>query len=86
MTGGKIFVLDPTPKNINSKYAEAVPLTEKDEEELKAILEQHVLHTESNLAKFLLYQFDASRYSVIRTKLKPEWLPEWDEDQVKQSR
>lgn len=82
MSGGKIFVLDPTLRNINDRYAQASPLTKADEEELKAILEEHVLHTESNLGKFLLCQFDATRFSVIRTKLKPEWLPEWDENRA----
>ncbi|MBS1729041.1 MAG: hypothetical protein JST51_20160 [Armatimonadetes bacterium] len=85
MSGGKIFVLDPTLSNVNSKYAQASALTPDDEIELKAILEEHVLHTESNLGKFLLCQFDATRFSVIRTKLKPDWLPEWDEELAKQN-
>lgn len=79
MSGGKIFILDANLKNINSKYASASRLTESEESELKAILDQHVLHTESNLGKFLLYQFDPSRFHVVRTKLKAEWLPEWNE-------
>lgn len=85
MSGGKIFALDATVKNINSKYAAAVPLSEDDVIELKAILEEHVLRTESNLGKFLLCQFDASRFSVIRTKLTPDWLPEWDLELAKQN-
>lgn len=80
MTGGKVFVLDLIPSTLNSKYAQAHALTKADEEELKAILEEHVLHTESNLGKFLLCQFDATRFSVVRTKLMPDWLPEWSDE------
>ena len=80
MSGGKVFILDPTTRNINDKYAVATNLTEAEEFELREILEQHILHTESNLGKFLLCPFDPSRFKVVKTKLIPEWLAEWDEE------
>ena len=80
MSGGKIYILDPTVRNINDKYAVATNLSKPEEEELRQILEQHVLHTESNLGKFLLCPFDPTRFKVVKTKLQPEWLPEWDEE------
>jgi glutamate synthase domain-containing protein 2/glutamate synthase domain-containing protein 3 len=79
MSGGKIFILEPNARNMNDKYAVASDLSHEEELELKHILEQHVLHTESNLGKFLLCPFDGSRFKVVKTKLVPEWLPEWDE-------
>ena len=83
MSGGKVYILDLIQSTLNSKYAQAAPLLKHEEEELRAILEQHVLHTESNLGKFLLSPFDPSRFSVVRTKLTPEWLPEWDAELAK---
>ena len=78
MSGGKVFILDHIARNINDKYAVASNLNEDETTELRAILEQHVLHTESNLGKFLLCPFDPTRFKVVKTKLKPEWLAEWD--------
>jgi glutamate synthase domain-containing protein 3 len=80
MSGGKIFILEPNARNLNDKYAVASDLTPEEELELKHILEQHILHTESNLGKFLLCPFDGSRFKVVKTKLVPEWLPEWDSE------
>ena len=78
MSGGKVFVLEHNSRNLNDKYAVATDLSPEEEAELRQILEQHVLHTDSNLGKFLLCPFDAARFKVVKTKLVPEWLAEWD--------
>jgi glutamate synthase domain-containing protein 2/glutamate synthase domain-containing protein 1/glutamate synthase domain-containing protein 3 len=82
MSGGKVYILEPNQRNMNDKYAEATELNSEEGTELKHILEQHVLHTESNLGKFLLCPFDPARFKVVKTKLKPEWLPEWNQEAV----
>lgn len=78
MTGGKVYLLDPIEENLNSDYVGLSELSESEEEELLAILEEHVLHTESTLGRFVRSHFDRSRFRVVKTLVKNEWLPEWD--------
>lgn len=80
MSGGQVFILDLQPDKLNSDYVLAHDLRGQEVDDLKAILEEHILHTGSTLARFLISHFDPTRFKVVRTKLVPEWLAEWDSE------
>ncbi len=70
MSGGIAYVYDPENKFVNGlcntetiEFEEILP---KDAEELKAIIEKHVLHTDSNRGKELLADWETSLSKFVR--------------------
>ncbi len=79
MSGGVVYVLDLNSESLNAEYVAAMDLSSEDVEAVKSLLKQHLEHTESQVAAELLKSFDPTRFRAIRTKLVPEFLPEWAE-------
>jgi glutamate synthase domain-containing protein 3 len=80
MSGGTVYLLDPTPESLNADYVGLNDPTDEDTQKIKELLVQHVEQTESAVAEKLLVNFDPSRFKVVKTNLVPEWLPEWSEE------
>jgi glutamate synthase domain-containing protein 3 len=72
MTGGVVYLLDPDPATINSKYVAALPLGGADEAVVRTLLQEHVDETGSALAMELGRTFDPGRFSRVATSLQPE--------------
>jgi hypothetical protein len=42
------------------------------------LLEEHLFHTGSEIARDILRDFEPKRFSIVKTRLAPETLPEWN--------
>jgi glutamate synthase domain-containing protein 3 len=78
MTGGKVYLLDADNCCLNHHYVNSEELSEVESYELKSLLEEHLLHTGSEIARDILRDFEPKRFSIVKTRLAPETLPEWN--------
>ena len=78
MTGGKVYLLDADDGSLNHHYVNSEGLSEVESYELKSLLEEHLFHTGSEVARVILRDFEPKRFSIVKTRLAPETLPEWN--------
>ena len=70
MSGGVAFLLDADATRVNGDMVELVPLDDTSSEQLKGLLEQHLVRTESTVAAEILADWPLSlhRFSMVRPK------------------
>ena len=78
MTGGKVYLLDADNGCLNHHYVNSEGLSEVESNELKSLLEEHLFHTGSEVARDILRDFEPKRFRIVKTRLAPETLPEWN--------
>lgn len=61
MTGGRIYLLDAQPENINSEYIAACDLSSDDQAELYEILSDYLKETASPMAETILNNWDTQK-------------------------
>jgi glutamate synthase (NADPH/NADH) large chain len=54
MSGGRAFVLDLDQRRVNPELVELEPLTDEEQETLRALVERHLAETDSAVAETLL--------------------------------
>ncbi len=67
MSGGVAFVLDLKSSRVNGEMVDVEPLNEVDRQELRALVQEHLENTDSEVAKRLLSDWDleVTRFSKI---------------------
>jgi glutamate synthase domain-containing protein 3 len=76
MTGGRVYLLDADPAKLNTSYVQSLSLDSQDALTVRQMIEDHLVATNSKLAKRLLDKFDPKRFTKVVTVLRPELLPE----------
>ncbi len=67
MSGGRAFVLDINPANVNMDMVDVIAVPEQDRASLKAVISSFALNTESVIAQSLLSDWSTSinRISLV---------------------
>jgi glutamate synthase (NADPH/NADH) large chain len=67
MSGGTAFILDLTPAKVNPELVDLTPLTEAEQQTLRALVEKHLAETGSAVAERLLGDWPAAvhRFTAV---------------------